>query len=148
MRYRIYRNLHKHCWSIQAFDHEYPFGQQGPKGRGRWVVVAHADEVWLRGPIKFTVHASGRERVRREGRKYVHAYIEGTDYSDVRPQWAPPSSGLWWEQVTYDPYVDNTFQIFDPWVTIDEDEDHDVTEVDGMGMTLAYFSPKGKVLVR
>jgi hypothetical protein len=96
---RVYWNLHKGCYSVQSFI----------KGKG-WRVVSHVDKLWLDHP-EFVVSAAGQARVRREGRKQVHAYIIG----------APGefTVGDWWQchedfdeesdAVTYDPYRDDTF---------------------------------------
>jgi hypothetical protein len=57
---RAYFNLHTKLWSIM---------QDG-------LVVGHAKSLFLTG-IKFKVSESGRQRVIKEGRKNVHAFIEG-----------------------------------------------------------------------
>jgi hypothetical protein len=57
---KVYRNLHKGCYSIQY------------KGR----VVAHADEVLIREPV-FRVQPAGRKRVLRTKKKNVHAFVVG-----------------------------------------------------------------------
>lgn len=65
MRVAVYFNLHRKCFSIRAME--------GPaKGR----VVAHADDVIL-GRVSFRVSEAGRQRVIRERRKNVHAFVEG-----------------------------------------------------------------------
>jgi hypothetical protein len=56
----VYWNVPKKCWSVR----------QG----GR--VVGHAHYISLRD-VTWRVQASGRERVRREGKKNVHAYASG-----------------------------------------------------------------------
>lgn len=60
MRARVYWNFHRKCFSVQV--------------RGR--VVAHATHVVLFSPT-FSVSKRGRERVLREKRKNVHAFISG-----------------------------------------------------------------------
>ena len=62
---RVYRNLTKNCWSVQ---HKVP-------GKG-WRLLKHCDLVTLKSAIPI-VYESGRQRVIREGKKYVHAYIVG-----------------------------------------------------------------------
>ena len=57
---RVYRNLHKKCVSVK----------QGG------IVQCHATNVVL-NDCKFIVNEAGQARVRREGKKYVHAFIEG-----------------------------------------------------------------------
>lgn len=63
-RVRAYRNLHKGCLSIQ---------EKTPKG---WRVAAHLETLVL-DDARFIVKESGRQRVIREKRKNVHAYVEG-----------------------------------------------------------------------
>jgi hypothetical protein len=94
MRVRCYFNLHKKVWSIKAME--------GPQ-KGR--VVRHATTVLL-ADAKPVVSQKGRERVLREGRKNVHAYVEGLlsyagDSRLALPEWST--------EVTYNPYKYTTF---------------------------------------
>ena len=57
---QAYRNLHKKCWSV----------------RHKRKVVSHEAHVFL-VHAKFHVSQAGRERVVREKRKNVHAWVEG-----------------------------------------------------------------------
>ncbi len=59
-RVRVYRNLHKKCVSVK----------QGG------IVRCHATNVVLKD-CKFIVSEAGQRRVREEGRKNVHAFVEG-----------------------------------------------------------------------
>lgn len=75
MRVGVYGNRTVGTFSIVSI------GPQG--GRGR--VIGYG-----RGPIylddaEFVVEESGRERVRREKKRYVHAYVVGTVSSDTTP---------------------------------------------------------------
>lgn len=58
----VYKNLHKDCWSIR--DHR------------TGLVVAHSLFVRLSGVVP-TVQPGGRERVLRERKKFVHAWLTG-----------------------------------------------------------------------
>lgn len=58
----VYFNLHKKLFSVRS------------RKTGR--VIAHVDKVSLCDP-KFVVRKSGRDRVRREGKKNVHAFVKG-----------------------------------------------------------------------
>ena len=58
---RVYRNLHKKCYSVQ-------YNRK---------VVSHEDNLFLIFP-KFKVSQAGRDRVLREKRKNVHAFVDGT----------------------------------------------------------------------
>jgi hypothetical protein len=90
MRVEVYWNLHKRLFSVRALEGE-------NKGR----VIKHAYGVTLKD-AKFVVQPAGRERVRREGKKNVHAFVRGrlADY-DRAPKMSYP--------VTYNPYMYDTF---------------------------------------
>ena len=60
-RVAVYFNLRRRCWSI----------------RHRGLVVGHCDSVTLHG-AHFVVSEAGRQRVLKERRKNVHAYVVGT----------------------------------------------------------------------
>lgn len=64
MKVRVYRNLHKSCWSVQT------------KTKKGWRVTSHETCLTLKN-VSFKVNENGRQRVLREKRKNVHAYIEG-----------------------------------------------------------------------
>lgn len=89
MRVQAYWNLHRHCFSVVALEGEH-------KGR----VIAHLPEVRL-ADARFTVRPSGRERVRREGRKNVHAFVRG--------RWQQSVPNVIRVCVTYNPYKHDTF---------------------------------------
>lgn len=65
MQVKVFRNLTKGCYSIQA---------RGPKG---FRTVAHADTVEL-ADVAFKVSEAGRQRVLSTGKKQVHAFVCGT----------------------------------------------------------------------
>ena len=87
---RVYWNLHKGCWSVQN------------RKTGR--VVRHVQACTL-ADVKFVVRPAGREKVRREGKKNVHAFAAGR-YSLMNGL-ASYDKGA--RKVTYDPYVNETF---------------------------------------
>lgn len=76
---RVHRNLHRGCYSIVQ--------------HGR--VVGHEDTFCLLN-AEFRVGEKSRQRVVREKRKNVHAYVKGTETN------VPLPSGL--RKVTYNPY--------------------------------------------
>lgn len=81
-----YRNLHNGLWSLMAVD-----------GKDANRVIAHADEVSIIGPV-FVVGEAGRQRVIREGKKNVHAFVRGflaaSDHqADVRVTYNPFKRG-------------------------------------------------------
>ena len=87
MQVRVYYNLHKHTFSIQ---------HKTSKG---WRVRDYADEVMLKD-VTFKVSEAGRQRVIREGRKNVHAYVIGTLVDEL------PETP---RKITYNPYRFSSF---------------------------------------
>lgn len=88
----VYYNLHKHTFSV-TYDSK---------------VIMHADYVKL-GDVEFRVRKGGKERVRSEKSKNVHAFVIGTllDYCKYPCEDIPsPSSD---KVVTYNPYKYDTF---------------------------------------
>lgn len=65
MKVRVYYNLHRNLLSVQS------------KVKSGWRVIAHEESVALRD-VKFKVSEAGRQRVLKEKKKNVHAFIEGT----------------------------------------------------------------------
>jgi hypothetical protein len=59
----VYWNLHKDVFSV--------------RDRKTGLVIGHCDEVRL-SKVKFHVNQGGRERVLRERKKNVHAFVRGT----------------------------------------------------------------------
>lgn len=64
-RSEVYFNLHKHCLSMRELK--------------RGARVEHVTAVIL-DHVNFVVQPAGRERVRREGRKNVHAFVRGVPH--------------------------------------------------------------------
>lgn len=107
----VYRNLTKGCYSLKDVK------------TGR--VIGHAEEVFLED-VSFKVSAAGRDRVRREQKKYVHAGIEG-QVRYLAPLVGPPTyHGYEWGKnckvpVLYNPYATNGFveveivEVIDPF---------------------------------
>lgn len=88
---RVYRNLHRDRWSIQG------------KRDGRWVVVAYAGAVTLED-CRPVVSEAGRQRVKDQGRKGVHAFIEGK----LRREFTRPGEHC--ERLTYNPFRSGSFE--------------------------------------
>ena len=61
-RVRVYYNIHKKCFSVQ----DYKTG----------LVIRHSHRLFLTNAM-FVVRKSGNERVRNEGKKNVHAFVNG-----------------------------------------------------------------------
>lgn len=88
----VYYNLHKHTFSV-TYDSK---------------VIMYADYVKL-VDVEFRVRKGGKEKVRSEKSKNVHAFVIGTllDYCEYPCEDMPsPSSD---EIVTYNPYKHDTF---------------------------------------
>lgn len=85
--YRIYRNLHKRCWSIQHRT-----------SRG-WRLYQHLDSLKALG-CTTRVYEAGRQRVLATKKKNVHAYIYA---ENIKPHGdcAMVPLGKW---ITYSPY--------------------------------------------
>jgi len=107
MRVAAYWNLHRHCWSLKALE--------GPdKGRVKY----HASAFQLTD-CQFRVSEAGRQRVLREKRKNVHAYVVGrlagwVDLDGDQGQWGTDCPGeAEGVPVTYNPYRAPTFESAD-----------------------------------
>lgn len=94
---RVYRNLHKDCFSVK---------QAG-------LVRCHVDQVTL-SDCKFIVSKAGQKRVRDEKRKNVHAFVEGfvvdTREADEVVDGSLTDEQIMlsqtnWEHVYYSPYT-------------------------------------------
>ena len=82
----VYFNLHKKIWSVR---------QSGK-------VVQHTNFIQIREP-QYVVSQKGNERVRREKKKNVHAFVRG--YVENRLPVFPRKSTF----ITYNPYKHKTF---------------------------------------
>lgn len=92
MQVRVYWNLHRACWSVQD-------------ARTRRV-IGHANQLLIR-EARFTVSEAGRQRVLRERKKNVHAFVvgelEAAIWSDTK-DWREPMA---WE---IDPKGNNAYR--------------------------------------
>ena len=89
-RIRAYYNLHRKCFSVQDY-------QTG-------LVTEHTYQLFVTNAM-FVVRKSGNERVKQEGKKNVHAFVNGirTKYRQgVMPDFAS-------YKVRYDPYTMDYF---------------------------------------
>lgn len=101
-RVRVYRNLHNGLWSVMAWD--------GPE-KGR--IIAHVPEIYLT-VVKFVVQPAGREKVRREKRKNVHAFVEGKVAREPKKTQSDRLGWSWNGFFWYNPYRCKTFMKYDP----------------------------------
>lgn len=86
----IYWNVNRACYSVRT------------RQNGSTKVVAHVSEVNLTD-VTFVVSEAGRQRVLREHRKNVHAYVRGTITDAV-----PRGLGV---PVRYNPYKGPDFMV-------------------------------------
>jgi hypothetical protein len=95
-RVEIYRNLHNGCMSIRRDG-------KVVKHLQKWQSLFLED-------VKFAVQPAGREKVRREGKKNVHAFVRGTV---IAPSTMNHTTDVFKEKckvwVTYNPYQNDTF---------------------------------------
>ena len=84
----VYFNLHKKTWSVR----------QGGK------VVGHTDQISIKN-AQYIVSKKGNERVRREKKKNVHAYVRG--YVETLPYIMADDIKF----VSYNPYKNNSFVV-------------------------------------
>lgn len=90
MNVRIYFNLHKKMLSVQT------------KVNGQWKVTSHQFSAYLEN-AKFKVSESGRQRVLKNKRKNVHAFIYG-NLIDRLPDYGK------FDSARYNPYELEKFQ--------------------------------------
>ena len=96
LRSYVYFNLFTKTWSERV------------KGK----VVGHDRVIYLKD-ARFLVAKAGRDRVRREGKKNVHAGVSGVRVALDRMR-GPIKMSAWkreagWVRVTYDPYKYDSF---------------------------------------
>lgn len=92
--FKIYYNLHKKCFSVQAWDID-------KKG---WRLYLHAAQLEALD-IKMKISEVGRQRVIREGRKNVHAFIYAKSISPICPTAAQQAIGReYTRRCSYNPY--------------------------------------------
>ena len=96
MRVEVYFNLHKKLFSVRDCK------------TGR--VVHHTQRIWIEDPV-FVVRKAGRERVLREKKKNVHAFVRGTWFKvqsdfDVSRLIDHQACS---DEVTYNPYKYGSF---------------------------------------
>jgi hypothetical protein len=111
----VYRNLHKKCWSV----------------RQRGKVKLHTDYIFLEN-AELKVSQKGRERVLREQRKNVHAFIKGFVVDPKIINGIEDDYNPNWVDVTYNPYK------YDSFVT---DEEKAIYRADYVDMCIGVDNP-------
>ena len=96
MKVDVYWNLHKNLWSVRH------------KGK----VIAHMGSLALQD-VTFRVQPAGRARVRKEGKKNVHAFASGTynfpGSSELLRSVNQDHSSVLVRRITYNPYQHESF---------------------------------------
>lgn len=95
---RVYFNFHKKMISVQA------------KVNGSWKVVKYVEDILLKN-VKFKVSEAGRQRVIKNKRKNVHAYVYGEVIESL-----PHPMNLIFNSVNYNPYKMERFQVQNQYV--------------------------------
>ena len=120
-----YRNLHNGTHSIRR--------------NGKVVKhLQHWQSIFLKD-VKFAVQPAGREKVRREGKKNVHAFIRGTYLApSTFPHTTSEFKSKCTEWVTYNPYQNDHFTatVTDPETTFTSYQD--VHEAKLVTLTYGY----------
>jgi hypothetical protein len=92
MKVDIYWNIHKKIFSV--------------KDRETGKVIAHVGWAWL-DDVKYVVQPAGRERVLKEKRENVHAFVRGFHNWDCLPP--QDDDSFITKEITYNPYKHKTF---------------------------------------
>jgi hypothetical protein len=121
-RVQVYYNLHKKCLSVRH------------KGK----VIEHAQEVTLTD-ARFHVQQAGRERVLKEKRKNVHAYISGKLKETFWFTQAPKYIWTAKQRVTYNPYK---YKNFVNKKTLEPVTSAEVVHISGKRITAGEFDQK------
>ena len=121
-RVQVYYNLHKKCLSVRH------------KGK----VIEHAQEVTLTD-ARFHVQQAGRERVLKQKRKNVHAYISGKLKETFWFTQAPKYIWTAKQRVTYNPYK---YKNFVNKKTLKPVASAEVVHISGKRITAGEFDQK------
>jgi len=102
MKVEVFRNLRKNCFSVRALE-----------GENKGKVILHTDAVLLKD-VEFRVQQGGQARVRRERKKYVHAFVRGeiravSSFAANTLKGLAKSRNIRMNQFAYNPYENDTF---------------------------------------
>jgi hypothetical protein len=106
-RFRVYRNLHKNCFSIQTIVRGF--------NKTSYKVIGHSETIFMYH-CKFKVLEVGRERVVKEKRKNVHAYVMPISIEKVDKTLVFDVTNL--REIYYNPYEHKTFVYKDSGVEV------------------------------
>jgi hypothetical protein len=97
-RFKIYRNLHRQSFSIQGYI----------KDKKGYRVVDRANCAIMEN-VMFKVMQSGRDRVIKEKRKNVHAFLMPSAYKHLSKRASSKQSVEGLREIYYNPYKYNSF---------------------------------------
>lgn len=106
---RVFYNLHLNTYSVQTFE------AKAPGKAKRWVVRYYANYVKLDN-ASFLVSPRGRDLVRKECQKNVHAFVHGT-VVDLEPYPTPVDIDIDTSnraEIVYNPYSTDTWMKIPP----------------------------------
>lgn len=93
-KFYIYRNLTRGGFSVRY------------KGK----VIDHADCIMAHG-VTYVVNQKGRERVLREKKKYVHAFVACESYKVLDNSWLQCCNDTLNNEVCYNPFKHDSFMV-------------------------------------
>ena len=108
-RVEVYRNLHNNTFSVRLLGAADKWDTKRWRDVGK--VVKHLDNwmsVYLED-VKFAVQPAGREKVRREGKKNVHAFVRGTVVKAPDNKFGETFKDECTQIAQYNPYKFDTF---------------------------------------
>ena len=118
-RVEVYRNLHNNTFSVRLLRPRLGRGDYS-RWRLKGKVIKHLEN-WMTlnlQNVKFAVQPAGRDKVRREGRKNVHAFVRGTVVKVHQKGWKGEYPSYQFEETYkekctqeayYNPYKFNSF---------------------------------------
>ena len=117
-RVEVYRNLHNNTFSVRLLRPRLGRGGHSsglnPRWRLKGKVIKHLEN-WMTlnlQNIKFAVQPAGRDKVRREGRKNVHAFVRGTVIRSEEHHFTETFKEKCDQVIVYNPYQDEQFSTY------------------------------------
>ena len=112
-RVEVYRNLHNNTFSVRLLRPRLGRGDYS-RWRLKGKVIKHLEN-WMTlnlQNIKFAVQPAGREKVRREGKKNVHAFVRGTVIGAEDQHFKETFKEKCTQVIQYNPYQDEQFSTY------------------------------------
>ena len=102
--FRLYRNLHRNAFSLQSYIKE---------KRGYRVLLR--SKILILMDVKFKIYETGRQKVIKEKRKNVHAYVEPVWFEEVKKDIDVSR----FREIYYNPYEFDSFVYKDTLEKVD-----------------------------